>query len=259
MLVDLAGSERIMKSGSVEECTKAAEAKNINTSLTSLGRCINALHKKNSFVPYRDSVLTMLLKQSLGGSCCTSIIITVAEDIEMQSETMASIQFGSRCTRVSTKKQKAEVVDMQAIIREHWAELHQLDIDIKRMEDDNTAGVGLDMTAPHSLRQSFMCNLEKYKMHLTKMNDAKERVRAGEEGLEQTVTFEQSQVKNLQGIVLRSMTTGIWKDPTSSYVKKVQRRDTVLAVLKGLGEDIDAVKEINLPLTFEQLLRGYTG
>eukprot|EP01083_Nonionella_stella_P091783 256677_1 len=104
-----------------------------------------------------------------------------------------------------------------------------------------------------------MCNLEKYKMHLTKMNNVKERIRAGEKGLGQTVTFEQSQVKNLQGIVLRSMTTGIWKDPTSSYMKKVQHRDIVLAALKGMDEDIDDIKEINLPLTFEQLLRGHTG
>lgn len=62
MCVDLAGSERIAKSGSIENNLKAAEARNINTSLTSLGRCIGALARGNAFVPYRDSVLTMLLK-----------------------------------------------------------------------------------------------------------------------------------------------------------------------------------------------------
>jgi len=48
---------------------KAEEAKNINTSLSALGRVINALSKGGGFVPYRDSALTMLMKESLSGNC----------------------------------------------------------------------------------------------------------------------------------------------------------------------------------------------
>mmetsp|Transcript_25358 Transcript_25358/g.37942 ORF Transcript_25358/g.37942 Transcript_25358/m.37942 type:complete len:382 (+) Transcript_25358:73-1218(+) len=108
MLVDLAGSERIVKSGAIKDFTKAAEARNINTSLTSLGRCISALSSGNSFVPYRDSVLTMLLKQSLGGKCFTSVFITGTRDEKMSSETMASIQFGMRCARITNQKQTTQ-------------------------------------------------------------------------------------------------------------------------------------------------------
>jgi Ca2+-binding EF-hand superfamily protein len=69
MFVDLAGSERIAKSQ--VEAMRAAEAKNINTSLSALGRVINALSSSGSkgFVPYRDSALTMLMKESLSGNC----------------------------------------------------------------------------------------------------------------------------------------------------------------------------------------------
>lgn len=69
MFVDLAGSERITKSQ--VEAMRAEEAKNINTSLSALGRVINALSKTGSggFVPYRDCALTMLMKESLSGNC----------------------------------------------------------------------------------------------------------------------------------------------------------------------------------------------
>jgi hypothetical protein len=68
--VDLAGSERITKSLATE--IKAAEAKNINTSLSALGRTIKELSKsKQGFIPWRDSALTMLMKDSLSGNCIT--------------------------------------------------------------------------------------------------------------------------------------------------------------------------------------------
>jgi hypothetical protein len=80
--VDLAGSERIVKSGVT--AVKAAEAKNINTSLSALGRTIKELSKsKQGFIPWRDSALTMLMKDSLSGNCITHLIICVAESSDM--------------------------------------------------------------------------------------------------------------------------------------------------------------------------------
>ena len=76
--VDLAGSERIFKTG--VDGTKAQEAKNINTSLSALGRCINQLSGAGSgFINFRDSALTMLMKESLAGNCRTALIVTIAE------------------------------------------------------------------------------------------------------------------------------------------------------------------------------------
>jgi len=73
-LVDLAGSERISKTGAAGKILE--EAKKINQSLTSLGRVILALSNGEAHVPFRDSKLTHLLKESLGGNSKTTLICT---------------------------------------------------------------------------------------------------------------------------------------------------------------------------------------
>ena len=76
-LVDLAGSERASKTGAGGDRLK--EGSNINKSLTTLGLVISSLASgKGKFVPYRDSVLTWLLKDSLGGNSRTSMIATIS-------------------------------------------------------------------------------------------------------------------------------------------------------------------------------------
>ena len=83
------------------------EAKNINTSLSALGRCINELRKGVSgFIPFRDSALTMLMKESLSGNCRTSLIVTIAESIDMVSETTSSLRFGLSCGKISNTTSK---------------------------------------------------------------------------------------------------------------------------------------------------------
>jgi kinesin family protein 11 len=64
-LVDLSGSENVARSGSVGD--RFREASNINQGLLALGRVIHGLVKQNSYVPYRDSKLTRILEESLGG------------------------------------------------------------------------------------------------------------------------------------------------------------------------------------------------
>jgi hypothetical protein len=73
-LVDLAGSERISKTGATGQTLE--EAKKINLSLTSLGLCIKALTDGSKHVPFRDSKLTMFLKDALGGNSKTALICT---------------------------------------------------------------------------------------------------------------------------------------------------------------------------------------
>lgn len=82
---------------------RAQEAKNINTSLLALQRCIQELSQKGSqgFVPYRDSALTMLMKESLAGNYRTSLIVTVAESAAMVHETISSLRFGLSSGKIS--------------------------------------------------------------------------------------------------------------------------------------------------------------
>ena len=94
-LVDLAGSERINKSG--VEGNLLTETQNINKSLAVLGQVINALTDgKSTHVPYRDSKLTRLLQESLGGNSMTSLIITCSPSYFNEEETRSTLRFGQR-------------------------------------------------------------------------------------------------------------------------------------------------------------------
>jgi kinesin family member 5 len=101
-LVDLAGSERIKKSHVSGE--RVDEAIAINSSLTTLGKCIIALsEKKVSHIPFRESKLTKILKDALGGNCKTALIISLSPDEQDIDETISSLLFGQRAKKVQCK------------------------------------------------------------------------------------------------------------------------------------------------------------
>lgn len=90
--VDLAGSERLAKS--VAKGQVLEETKKINQSLTCLGHCIMALSSgKKKHVPYRDSKLTLLLKECLGGNSNTSFICAVSGAVEHEEKTLQTLRF----------------------------------------------------------------------------------------------------------------------------------------------------------------------
>ena len=96
-MVDLAGSERAVKTGAVGERLK--EGSNINKSLTTLGLVISKLSDQSSskakdkFVPYRDSVLTWLLKDNLGGNSKTVMVATVSPAADNYEETLSTLRY----------------------------------------------------------------------------------------------------------------------------------------------------------------------
>uniref|UniRef100_A0A2P2HY08 Kinesin-like protein n=1 Tax=Hirondellea gigas TaxID=1518452 RepID=A0A2P2HY08_9CRUS len=94
-MVDLAGSEKVSKTGA--EGTVLDEAKNINKSLSALGNVISALADGNkSHIPYRDSKLTRILQESLGGNARTTIVICCSPASYNESETRSTLDFGKR-------------------------------------------------------------------------------------------------------------------------------------------------------------------
>ncbi|XP_030205986.1 kinesin-like protein KIF13B, partial [Gadus morhua] len=103
-LVDLAGSERAAKTGAAGERLK--EGSNINRSLSTLGLVISALAEqgagknKNKFVPYRDSVLTWLLKDSLGGNSRTAMVATVSPAADNYEETLSTLRYADRAKSI---------------------------------------------------------------------------------------------------------------------------------------------------------------
>lgn len=98
-LVDLAGSEKVAKTGASGE--RLDEAKNINRSLSALGNVINALtDRKYTHVPYRDSKLTRVLQESLGGNAKTSLIVTCSPSNFNEQETISTLRFGQRAKMI---------------------------------------------------------------------------------------------------------------------------------------------------------------
>ncbi|XP_066508083.1 kinesin-1 heavy chain-like [Hoplias malabaricus] len=97
-LVDLAGSEKVSKTGA--EGAVLDEAKNINKSLSSLGNVISALAEGSTYIPYRDSKMTRILQDSLGGNCRTTIVICCSPSNFNEAETKSTLMFGQRAKTI---------------------------------------------------------------------------------------------------------------------------------------------------------------
>uniref|UniRef100_A0A8C5I8H4 Kinesin-like protein n=1 Tax=Gouania willdenowi TaxID=441366 RepID=A0A8C5I8H4_GOUWI len=97
-LVDLAGSEKVSKTGA--EGAVLDEAKNINKSLSSLGNVISALAEGTAYIPYRDSKMTRILQDSLGGNCRTTIVICCSPSSYNEAETKSTLMFGQRAKTI---------------------------------------------------------------------------------------------------------------------------------------------------------------
>eukprot|EP00054_Salpingoeca_dolichothecata_P013803 m.77257 g.77257 ORF g.77257 m.77257 type:complete len:924 (+) comp20666_c1_seq1:99-2870(+) len=122
-LIDLAGSERVGKSGALDDSVRLKEANNINKSLSCLGDVIHALGAKQKHIPYRNSKLTHLLQDSLGGSAKTLMVVQIAPVEKNVSESVCSLNFAKRVRAVelgSAKKttDSAEVAALKKQIKE---------------------------------------------------------------------------------------------------------------------------------------------
>jgi len=97
-LVDLAGSEKVSKTGA--EGAVLDEAKNINKSLSALGNVISGLADGSAYVPYRDSKLTRILQESLGGNARTTMVICSSPASYNESESRSTLMFGQRAKTI---------------------------------------------------------------------------------------------------------------------------------------------------------------
>ena len=134
-LVDLAGSERQSKTGAKGE--RFEEAKKINLSLSALGKCIKALSEKSSHIPYRDSKLTRIIQDALGGNCKTSLIVNLSPSSFNFEETYSSLLFADRATKIKNQAKRNEILDDKALCIKLQEELKRANEEIIRLQKEN--------------------------------------------------------------------------------------------------------------------------
>ncbi|XP_060201676.1 kinesin-like protein KIN-5D isoform X2 [Lycium barbarum] len=134
-LVDLAGSENILRSGAKEG--RAREAGEINKSLLTLGRVINALVDHSGHVPYRDSKLTRFLRDSLGGKTKTCIIATVSPSIQCFEETLSTLEYANRAKQIKNRPEVNQKVTKSALIKDLYVEMDRLKQELHATREKN--------------------------------------------------------------------------------------------------------------------------
>merc|ERR1712106_1191654 len=165
-LVDLAGSEKVGKTG--VEGMGLEEAKNINKSLSALGNVIAALAEGNkTHIPYRDSKLTRILQESLGGNAKTTVVICCSPASYNEVETKSTLDFGRRAKTVKNvvmineeltaeewkrryEKEKEKVTKLKAQVEKLEAELARWRSGESVSADEQIEVVALDMDASQS-------------------------------------------------------------------------------------------------------------
>ncbi|KAK0391023.1 hypothetical protein NLU13_0525 [Sarocladium strictum] len=137
-LVDLAGSEKVGKTGASGQTLE--EAKKINKSLSALGMVINALTDgKSSHVPYRDSKLTRILQESLGGNSRTTLIINCSPSSYNDVETLGTLRFGTRAKSIKNKaKVNAELspAELKALLKKAQGQVTSFEGYISNLESE---------------------------------------------------------------------------------------------------------------------------
>ena len=128
-IVDLAGSERVKKTGSTGIILK--EANYINKSLTFLEQVVVALtdkkkSKNKEHIPYRQTKLTHLLKDSIGGNCRTVMVATMWPEDSHLNETLSTLNFARRMMNVVNEATVNIQLDTQALLRKYAKEIKEL-------------------------------------------------------------------------------------------------------------------------------------
>jgi len=197
--VDLAGSERQKKSGAVGDRLK--EGIGINLSLTTLGRVIADLTKPGtrSVPPFRDSKLTLLLKDALMGNSRTCLLACISPSVFNLDETISTLEFASRCKLVKTnatknEQSKLDVIDkltsekavIEALLHEEKAKSENRLAELQRQEKHYQEAVRKEQELRLQLESDYKVQQEK-ELEMTSQLEALR-------GVQESFTLNQAQI-----------------------------------------------------------------
>ncbi|KAH7671364.1 Plus-end-directed kinesin ATPase protein [Dioscorea alata] len=202
-LVDLAGSENITRSGAREG--RAREAGEINKSLLTLGRVITALVEHLGHIPYRDSKLTRLLRDSLGGRTKTCIIATVSPSVHCLEETLSTLDYAHRAKNIKNRPEINQKMMKSTLIKDLYGEIDRLKAELYAArekvgvyipkeryyeEENERKGMAAQITHMGNLLESNQKQLdalqEKYDRQLEQSTDLSQELEAAKKNLEHT-------------------------------------------------------------------------
>lgn len=161
-MIDLAGSERGAATGFVG--ARFTEGANINKSLLALGNCINSLADGHRHVPYRDSKLTRLLKDSLGGNCQTIMIANVSPSSLTYEDTYNTLKYAMRAKKIKSNMKQNNVAK-QLHANQYIKIVEDLNLEIDRLKKELNDCV---TTGTSRLGQSVEQEEEKVDVNLSK-------------------------------------------------------------------------------------------
>ncbi|NXO93581.1 KIF6 protein, partial [Certhia brachydactyla] len=229
-LVDLAGSERVAKTGIGGHLL--TEAKYINLSLHYLEQVIIALAEKNrSHIPYRNSMMTSVLRDSLGGNCMTTMIATLAMDKRNLDESISTCRFAQRVALIKNEAVLNEEIDPRLMIV-------QLKKEIQDLKDELMLVTGKQRTS--ELSQEELLQLGQSIETFLKDSDPDSSLDVGADMRKIKYCF-----IHMKQIINRPMTSG--KKLLSQDISEEKNSNEELEKLKGLLQQRD--NEINILVT----------
>ncbi|XP_015981803.2 kinesin-like protein KIF12 isoform X5 [Rousettus aegyptiacus] len=196
--VDLAGSEKVAATGSRGELM--LEANSINRSLLALGHCISLLldpQRKQSHIPFRDSKLTKLLADSLGGRGVTLMVACVSPSAQCLPETLSTLRYASRAQRVTTRPQapkspvakqpprlETEMLQLQEENRLLRSQLGQRDAKVSGFSGSRVAWAQRNL---YGMLQEFMLENERLRKEKVQLQSSRDLARDEQRLLTQQV------------------------------------------------------------------------
>lgn len=244
-LVDLAGSENISRSGAKDG--RAREAGEINKSLLTLGRVITALVEHLGHIPYRDSKLTRLLRDSLGGRTKTCIIATVSPSVHCLEETLSTLDYAHRAKNIKNKPEVNQKMMKSALIKDLYVEIERLKSELYSAREKNGIYIPHDRYFEEEAEKKGMVEkIERMEFDLETKDKQLEDLRAMNESQHQQYMDLTAELKSVQKTLECTQETLSETNENLQQAKySIEERDFVIAnqqeaekVLAGTAADL---------------------